>query len=236
MPDNASPVIEQPKSDFVVPGVNDRTIIVGQTGGGKTWLGVWLLSLQNFDRMPWIVIDYKGETLFRELGKQAWRGFLTPDSPAPRKPGLYLIRPFESDAEAMDAFLWRVWRRGNVGLYIDEGMMVPAKHGSAMRAILIQGRSKRIPVITLSQRPVEIDRFFFSEAQYFAEFFLIDRDDRKTLTRYAEFDADDIPERFHCYWYDSKTRKVLYLAPVPDKAVFLDTIRRRAPRRFWLDL
>lgn len=219
-----------------LPGPADRTIIVGQTGSGKTWLGVWLLSHQAIDRRPWVVIDYKREELFRQLGRHAWRSILTPASPPPKKPGLHLIQPLESDDDAMDAFLWRIWKRGNIGLYIDEGMMIPAGRGSAMRAILTQGRSLRLPVIALSQRPVEIDRYFFSEAQYFAEFFLMDREDRKTLTRYTPFDADDVPAAHHCYWYDSKRRAVSYLAPVPDRETFLARLRSRAPRRFWLDL
>lgn len=182
------------------------------------------------------MIDYKREELFRQLGKAAWRSVLSPSSEAPRKPGLHLIQPFEHDDDAMDAFLWRIWKRGNIGLYIDEGMMIPAGRGSAMRAILTQGRSLRIPVIALSQRPVEIDRYFFSESNFFAEFFLMDREDRKTLTRYTPFDADDIPEAHHCYWYNGKTRQVDYLSPVPDRETFLARLRARAPRRFWLDL
>lgn len=218
-----------------LPGPSDRTIIVGQTGSGKTWGGVWHLSHQDIGRRPWVIIDYKREVLFRKLGKQTFRSILSPSSPAPTKPGLHLIQPFESDDDAMDAFLWRVWRKGNIGLYIDEGMMIPAGRGSAMRAILTQGRSLRIPVIALSQRPVEIDRYFFSEANYFQQFFLMDREDRKTLTRYTPFDPDEVPEEHHSYWYSAKSRKVVYLGPVPDMDGILARIRSHAPKRFWLD-
>lgn len=219
-----------------LPGPSDRTIVVGQTGSGKTYAGVWLLSHQDIGRRPWVVIDYKREELFRKLGRQTFRSILTPASAAPSKPGLHLIQPFESDDDAMDAFLWRVWKRGGIGIYIDEGMMIPAGRGSAMRAILTQGRSKRIPVIALSQRPVEIDRYFFSEANFYAEFFLMDREDRKTLTRYTPFNPDEVPEPYHFYWYDGKKRKVDYLAPVPPEETFLGRIRAQAPRRMWLDL
>jgi len=224
------------KSSFVLPGDSDRTVIVGQTGNGKTWFGVWLLSHASFNRRPWIVVDYKREQLFRQLGRHTFRSYLTPRSAVPRKPGLHLIQPLETDDEAMDDFLWRVWSQENVGIYIDEAMMMPAGRGSAMRAILTQGRSKRIPVIALSQRPVEIDRYFFSESQFYAEFFLMDRDDRVTLKRYTPFDPDVVPEPYHCFWYDAKQRKVFSMAPVPDAAEFLGRIRERAPRRIWFDL
>lgn len=230
------PLDDPPQPAFVLPGVSDRTIIVGQTGSGKTWFGVWLLSLMNYDQMPWIIIDYKRETLFRELGKSSIRSHLKPSSLAPTKPGLYLLQPFESDDDAMDDFLWRVWKKGRCGIYIDEAMMIPAGRRSAMRAILTQGRSLKIPVIALSQRPVEIDRYFFSEARCYAEFFLMDRDDRITLKRYTPFHPDNVPENHHCYWYDGQSRKVSYLAPVPHKDTFLSRLRARAPRRFWMEL
>lgn len=216
-----------------LPGSGDRTVIVGQTGSGKTYFGVWLLSHMDYDRRPWIVIDYKREGLFQQLGKHSFRSRLDPGSGPPHKPGLHLIQPLETDDSEIDEFLWRVWQRGNCGLYIDEAMMMPAGRGSAMRAILTQGRSLKIPVIALSQRPVEIDRYFFSEAQFFAEFFLMDREDRITLKRYTPFQPDDVPDEFHCYWYDSKRRKVSYLSPVPDATTFLGRLRERAPRRLW---
>lgn len=234
MPDSADLAPAAPP--LKLPGPSDRTIVVGQTGSGKTWFGVWLLSHQDIGRRPWVVIDYKRETLFRDLGKAAWRSILSPQSKAPAQPGLHLLQPFEADDEAVNEFLWRVWRRRGIGLYIDEAMMMPAGRGSALRAILTQGRSLRIPVIALSQRPVEIDRYFFSESNHFAEFFLMDREDRKTLTRYTPFDPDDVPERHHCHWYDAGEREQSYLAPVPDKESFLGRLRGRAPRRFWLDL
>jgi hypothetical protein len=218
---------------FDLPGPSDRTVILGQTGSGKTWFGVWLLSHQDIGRRPWIVFDYKREGLFQRLGRHAWRSQLTPSSAAPSKPGLHLMQPLESDDEAIDAFLWRVWQRGETGLYIDEAMMMPAGKGSGMRAILTQGRSLRIPVIALSQRPVEIDRYFFSESQFFAEFFLMDRDDRATLKRYTPFQPDDVPAPFHCFYYDAKRRQTSYLAPVPPSETFLDRLRTKAPRRLW---
>lgn len=224
------------KSSFAFPGDGDRTVVVGQTGSGKTWFGVWLLSHQSYHRRPWVVVDYKREDLFRQLGKHAFRSILNPNSAPPKKPGLHLIQPLETDDDAMDAFFWRVWSRGGIGLYIDEAMMVPAGRGSALRAILTQGRSLRIPLIALSQRPVEIDRYFFSESQYFAEFFLMDRDDRITLKRYTPIDPDMVPDPFHCYWYDSKQRKLMGLSPVPDSAEFLRRLRERSPRRLWFDL
>jgi hypothetical protein len=234
--DTATGPNQERAGNFVFPGDSDRTVIVGQTGSGKTYFGFWLLSNMSYSRRPWIIVDYKRETLVRQLGKNAFRSRLTPASKPPTKAGLHLIQPLETDDDAMDEFFWRVWARGGIGIYIDEAMMVPAGRGSALRAILTQGRSLRIPVIALSQRPVEIDRYFFSESQYFAVFFLMDRDDRITLKRYTPIDPDLVPAEFHAYWYDAKRRSTSYLSPVPDAATFLSRMRERAPRRIWFDL
>lgn len=233
MPLDGAPAIDK----WRFPGAEHRTVIVGQTGSGKTTFGVWLLSFLPVDQRPWVVVDYKRERLFRDLGKHAFRSILKPSSPAPRSKGLHLIQPFENDDAAMDAFFWRIWERGNIGIYIDEAYMVPAGRGSALRAILTQGRSLKIPVIALSQRPVDVDRMFFSEAQFFAVFHLIDRDDRMTVRRYVPIDPDiELPE-FHCWWYDAQKRSTIILQPIPahDNA-YLNRLRDRAPRRLWFDL
>jgi hypothetical protein len=74
----------------------------------------------------------------------------------PRKPGLYRMRVDPQDEDNLEQWLWDVWKRGNIGLFIDEVALVPQKH--AFKAILRQGRSKLIPVIACTQRPVGCDR------------------------------------------------------------------------------
>jgi hypothetical protein len=91
-------------------------------------------------------------------------------------------------------------------------------------------------VIALSQRPVDIDRCFFTESKYFATFFLLDREDRKTVERYSPLDPDaELPE-FCCFWYDSRRRILLDLQPVPESSTFLERLRNKAPKRLWFDL
>lgn len=221
---------------FRFPDASHRVAIVGQTGSGKTTFGVWLLSHTPIEERPWVVVDYKREILFRQLGKHSFRSILTPKSPAPKKPGLHIIQPFESDDAAMDDFFWRIWERGNTGLYIDEALMPPAGRGSAIRAILTQGRSKKIPLIALSQRPVEVDRYYFSEAQFFSIFYLLDRDDRITMKRFTPIDPDWELPAYHSYWFDAQKRLTLPIKPIETDGSVLQRLRDRAPRRLWFDL
>ena len=213
------------------PGPSDRTLIVGTTGSGKTQYALWLLSYQDFDRRPWVIVDYKREGAFAKLRRmKAFRGILKPTSSPPTKPGLYLLPVLETDDEALDAFLWKVWRKGRVGLYFDEGMMVPGGKDSAVRSILIQGRSKHIPVIVNNQTPLNIDTYFKSQASFIAQFWLIDAKDRQEMRRFMPTDPDgDFPQH-QAWWWDCSRRVLVLLPKCSEEGKILDRIAARAPR------
>lgn len=206
---------------------HDRTVIIGRTGSGKTQQGAWLLSRQHFDRMPWIIIDYKRDELLnasrliREINYNE----------LPKHPGLYILHPEPSHDIQVDAFLQRVYRRGNTGLFFDESFMVPDKKG--LSAVLTQGRSLRIPVIALTQRPAWLSRFVFSEADHFSVFHLTDSEDRKKVGRFLpDGAADDPPPEYNSIWYSVKRNALFHLRPVPDAATILTDIETRlSPRR-----
>jgi hypothetical protein len=210
-----------------IGSATERTVIVGRTGSGKTQQGAWLLSKAAFDRMPWIIIDYKrdellnGSRLIKEIGYNE----------IPKHPGLYVIHPEPSHDEAVDNFLMRVYKRGNTGLFFDETYMVPDKKG--LSAILTQGRSLRIPVIALAQRPSWLSRFVFSEADHFSIFHLNDSEDRKKVGRFLPTGAaDEVPPEYHSIWYSVKRNELFHLQPVPDAATILTDIETRlVPRR-----
>ena len=210
-----------------IGSATERTVIVGRTGSGKTQQGAWLLSKAPFDRMPWIIVDYKrdeilnGSRLIREIGY----------NDLPKHPGLYILHPEPSHDEQVDGYLSRVYRRGNTGLFLDESYMVPDKKG--LSAVLTQGRSLRIPVIALTQRPAWLSRFVFSEADHFSVFHLNDSEDRKKVGRFLPGGAaDHPPPEFNSIWYSVKRNKLFHLQPVPDAATILTDIETRlAPRR-----
>ena len=199
------------KIDVPYPG--SRTLIAGQTGSGKTIAGIFLLSLQDWPFKPWIVIDFKGDENIATIpGAQVVPlGVKLNDL----EPGVYIIRPMIWQRDEVENLLWRIWQNENIGLYIDEGYMID-KNSEAFQAILTQGRSKKITVITLTQRPVEISRFAFSESSYFQIFDLIDQRDWKTVSQFAPVNPKgEHLERFHSLWYDVANKRLIRLAPVP---------------------
>lgn len=216
---------------FTLPGAADRTVVIGGTGTGKTVFGCWLLSTQRFDKRPWVCIDFKGEVLFDQVGDPPMRDLTLSQSPT--KTGLFRLRINPGQEDAFENWLWKMWQRENVGLFCDEFSLVPQR--SAMKAILRQGRSKLIPVIACTQRPVDCDREVFTEATYVSVFRLDDVRDAKIIkgfTRDAAID-ETLPPHWS-FWYDKAKTNLTRLRPCPNPETLVRTLKERAPYSwFW---
>jgi hypothetical protein len=200
---------------FRFPGGDARTTVLGATGSGKSTNGLWLLSYQRFDKRPWIAFDFKRETIFDQVGFPPIQQIRLTDR-VPKRPGLYLVSPRPGQDLEVEQLLWRVWMRENCGLYIDEAALMP--DGDAWPAILQQGRSKRIPVIACSQRPVGVARGLFSEANFFCVYRMVDRRDYKVVEGFVPANIGDPLPRFAWHWYDVETDELLAMGPVPPPA------------------
>lgn len=214
-------------NELILPGDTHRLAILGRTGSGKTQAAVWHLSRRSFDTMPWIVFNFKGDDLIDAIPGTY---DLDIDDRIPSRPGIYIVRPLavsKDDKEALDGFFQRCWRHEKVGLYIDEGYVATGLKW--FRACLTQGRSRRVPMIVLSQRPVWIDTFVWSEADFFQAFHLNRKDDRDLAsTMLPGYRNLPIPE-YHSLWHDVTRDCTMLLAPVPDRDQILQTFRDRSP-------
>lgn len=200
-------------SDFRLPGPTHRAWVGGRTGSGKTQYGDWLLSHANFDEQPWVIIDYKYDDLLNSVDRVKEIGI---SEKLPKHPGLYITHPLPSEEEEVEAWLWKVWARERIGLFVDEGYRMPASRRGAFNAILTQGRSKKIPAIVLSQRPSFLPKFVFTEADFFTVFHLSNPDDRKTVEGFTDPDMYSVRlADYHSRWYDVAKDKFLIVKPVP---------------------
>lgn len=214
-----------------IPAADKRLAIVGSTGSGKTQAGIWHLSNQDWqdkkNGRPWFIFDFKGDDLIARLPAEE---ISVHTKSLPKKPGLYVVRPIpERDDAYATAMLWAIWAQEECGIYIDEGYMF-GNRNAALNACLTQGRSKRIQMITLSQRPMWMSRFVFSEADFFQIFRLNDKRDYATLETMISVDIRKRLAEFHSHWYDVGRDEGIVFSPVPQRAQLIADIRRKAQR------
>jgi len=215
---------------FELPGAADRSVVIGATGTGKTTFGAWILSRQRLDKRPWVCVDFKNEELFDMIGRDAMQDLSLAKLPA--RVGLYRLRVNPGEEDALEAWLWRVWSRGDIGVFCDEVGLVPQQN--ALRALLRQGRSKRIPIIACTQRPVSVDREVFSEASIVSVFRLADRRDYQTVRLFTADAPIDrpLPARWS-YWFDQRNGGLAILRPCPPPDKIAADLKERAPRPAW---
>lgn len=208
------------------PGDKDRHAIIGTTGSGKTQAALWHLSGRDFHVMPWVIYNYKGEESIDAI--QGARHIDLDEMP--ETPGIYIAHPLPHQTEEVERHMWRIWEQGKIGVYIDEGYMV-GRTNPAFRALLTQGRSKYIPMIVLSQRPVWMDTFVFTESQFFQVFRLQHIKDIKRVEEFVPANLERRLPEFHSYYYDVGTNKMVIMRPVPPIETILATFRRRLMRQ-----
>jgi hypothetical protein len=210
-----------------LPGDTHRLTMYGQTGTGKTVAGLWHLSHRSYTRRPWLLFDFKGDEHIAQIPYTEEISLKT----LPKQQGLYVVRPVpEADDEAVEELMWKIWRQENTGVFVDEGYMV-SRGNSAFQALLTQGRSKSIPMITLSQRPVWMNRFTISEADFHQIFRLADQSDRDVVQRFIPHDVQARLPEYHSYYYDVAQDSLAKLKPVPHPDEILQTFEDRLQKR-----
>lgn len=228
---------------FEFPGDGDRVTIVGTSGSGKSHFALWLVAESaSYTKQPWVLVDYKGEggDIIGKLRSLNLATQIDVRDEVPKEAGIYIVKPDPQATHLAADFLWKIYRRGRIGVFFDELSMAPEFRGQAggggpVKALLTQGRAKKIPVYGLVQRPVDVNIHAFSEASFLCEFYLKRRDDK---IRIAEYLPEDEPtwQRYEprltkhghtCLWWDDNQHKAFYLKPAPDVNAILDIFETR---------
>jgi len=199
--------MDQPR----LPDSTQRTVVIGSTGSGKTTAGAWLLSTRatlNYERMPVVMFDWKGDKLINSLDAKPWGLHQRP----PTKPGLYIVHPEIDVLDPVDEFLNRCWAQENIGLFFDEAAEL--EKSRAINRVMKQGRSKHIPCISCTQRPKWLPRSIFSEGDFFMLLRLNDMDDRTTVKRFINADVHKRRAELHSIWYDVAKDHAVLMKPV----------------------
>ncbi len=213
-----------------LPNDTERHAIFGMTGTGKTVFGLYQLQMRSYDRMPWVIVDYKLDPTIAQVPHVEE---IRVGSSPPRWAGLYVVRPLPHQREEIEAFMWKVWKRGRTGLFFDEAYMIH-RYSKAYQALLTQGRAKRIPIITLSQQPAWISPFVQSESDFISSFFLFRPADVQRIRDCMPGVRANEIDRFHSWYFDVKSNRKTYLAPCPDENEILNRFDAKPGRKRFL--
>lgn len=215
------------KSQIRLPGPSNRTTVIGRTGSGKSHFAAWLLSTQNFDSMPWVIIDFKDEDT--DIINNIDGVIYIDDWSIPRAPGIYMIKPTLEDMESLSQWFRDVLRNGHVGVFIDELFPI-GQHDKAFNNLMLQGRSKKTPVICCTQRPANVSTYAFSEASFFIVFDVTKISDRRKIHEEISFIPTNysLPE-YHSYYYDVAKKYDDKLGPAPSEREILAKIQAKMP-------
>lgn len=210
-----------------LPNDTQRHNIYGKTGSGKTQAGLWALEKRRFDIRPWIILDFKRDTLIAKIPRVEEIGI---KEKLPRHPGLYAVRPLPHETDEVNDFFFTAWTQGDVGIFIDETFMV-GRFSKGYDAVCTQGRSLHIPLIQLSQRPAWLPRFTMSEADFHQVFFIQTPADVERLENWVPADVRSLRQDYHSFYYDVSKNAVGMLAPVPPLSEILERFSAKLPRR-----
>lgn len=215
-----------------LPTYSDRIAIVGATGSGKTVAGIFHLSMMDLNARPWVIVDLKEEAHINAIEKAKHVGL--DFTPKEKDRGIFIVHPRTRDEEAVNDLLERLYLRKDVGILMDEPDL--ANRSDAFVDILRKGRTRRLPVITLSQRPVDVSRYVFSEATFIRVYFLNDKRDWDTVSHFTPFDGEEPLPKFHSLYYQVGDREnVWLLSPAPPVEESLARIDAQlAPKRMFL--
>lgn len=208
------------------PTDTQRLSVLGATGTGKTVAAGWHLSHRDFHVRPWLIYNWKGDEFLDSIPYVRHIGL----NELPKTPGVYMAHPRPDEEEAVEWQMWQIWERGGMGVFIDEGYMV-GQRNRGYRALLTQGRSKQVPMIVLAQRPSWLDKFTFTESEFFQVFRLQFDGDVDSVRGFIRNYQDEPLPDFYSRYFDVGRNELLTLQPVPKPDVILATFERRLRRR-----
>lgn len=140
-------------------------------------------------------------------------------------PGRVVYRPTAAErrnlAESFDRLAERLYALGGHGLLLHElGDFADTDRELDSRAPFLaacyrQGRFRRVPILSCTQRPYNVPLMAFSEARHLAAYHLVARRDRERMAEYMgeRVAKEPVPPDFS-WWYRSPDLSLIRCAPL----------------------
>jgi ABC-type oligopeptide transport system ATPase subunit len=183
---------------------NNRGLIVGKTGSGKTTLAKYLLY--GFRRV--LVLDNKGlikwEGFKIARSRQEFRDF------SARFAHVVFVPPEYGNVDDNEYFFDLCYLTGHCVVYVDEVYACSNRDEipSSYKAIITRGRERGIACLSSTQRPKLIPQILFSESEQFYVFELRLAVDRQKVASTIDIREEDIPKKRYDFWYSDIERDV----------------------------
>lgn len=208
-----------------LPVVNpdERALILGKTGSGKTTGAAWLLS-----RSPgrWVILNSKYDPMLSQLGPSVkWDvGDIFKSLEDSR---VVVAHPEVYDQRSLDETLFDLCEtQESVGVMIDELLYLSKGNGQCgqgLISLLTRGRSRGQPMIGCTQRPSGVSQFAYTESTYYGIYNLKSDKDWQRVDDFTQRpDLKKVRQNHHWVWYDTNTDQYQEYGPVPYK----DIVRR----------
>lgn len=201
-----SPSPAPPKATGIAVSLEDRWLVLGTTGTGKTWFSKELLRQlrQMYPNVPTYVLDSKAVGDFEEWNKSTVLG---ESVPRPIESGIQVWQPGVDDLDAFEQWFDQIrYAPGPALVLVDEISSLVKRSGSdappSFQKLLKQGRALGKVVISCTQEVPYIPRQVKTQATHWVRFRLAGEYDPTTANKLMGRAKDDPePRAEHGFFY-----------------------------------